>query len=78
MERWKIGRRHEACLERIAELHELIADAEAQTLAGAAVQLRRLDAMLDDEDQAAIGLLESALEVVEDEVLSAGSMAIAD
>jgi hypothetical protein len=29
------------------------------------VQLRRLDAMLDDEDQVAIGLLESALKVVE-------------
>jgi hypothetical protein len=78
MERWKIGSRHEECLTRIAELEELIAGTEAQTLAGAAVQLRRLDAMLDDEDEVAVALLESALEVVEGEVLSAGPVATAD
>ena len=33
MERWQIGTRHKACLERIAELQKLIAAAEAQTLA---------------------------------------------
>ena len=73
MARWRIGSRHEACLIRIAELRELIAETEAQTLAGAAVQLRRLDAMLDGEDQVAVGLLESALQVVDREVLSAGT-----
>ncbi len=51
MERWEIGRRHEACLTRIAELQELIAVTDAQTLAGAAVQLRRLDAMFDGEER---------------------------
>ena len=72
MERWKIGRRHEECPTRIAELHELIAETEAQMLAGAAVQLRRLDAMLDRQDREAVGLLESALKVVEREALSTG------
>jgi hypothetical protein len=34
IERWQIGRRHEACLGRIAEFEELIAGTDAQTLAG--------------------------------------------
>jgi hypothetical protein len=58
MERYEIGRRHEECLSRIAET-------EAATLAGAAVQLRRLDAMLDGEERQPVGLLASALRVVE-------------
>ncbi len=72
MARCEIGRRHEACLERIAEVQNLITETEAQTLAGATVQLRRLDAILDGKDQVAVGLLESALEVMEREALAVG------
>ena len=65
MERWQIGRRHQAYLIRIRELHRDIAEAEAKTLAGAAVQLRRLRAVLDDESSVVEGLLEGALKVIE-------------
>ena len=70
MERWQIGRRHQAYLIRIRELHRDIAEAEAKTLAGAAVQLRRLRAVLDDESSVVEGLLEGALKVIEMSVSS--------
>ena len=71
--------RHVADLDMPA-VHQVgirIAD-PGQTPTGAAVQLRRLDAMLDDEDEVAVGLLESALKAVEGEALSVGPVATAD
>ncbi len=41
VDRAAIGRRLEDVLENIAEIHELIADVQPRTLAGAAVLLRR-------------------------------------
>ena len=72
MERYEIGRGHRECLDRIRELHELIAETGARTIAGAAVQLRRLAALfdrlgaiLDRENRAAGQLLRSALRALE-------------
>jgi len=69
MERYELGCRHRECLERIRELREPIVETEARTLAGAAVQLRRLNAMIDGDERQAIGQLVSALQVVEEEAL---------
>jgi len=62
--RAEIGRKVEDALERIGELQYAIATSPADTLADAAVKLRRLDALLDGEDPAR-RLLVSALAVVE-------------
>ena len=47
MERYEIGCRHRDCLARIREIQESFVAIEAHTVAGAAVQLRRLEVMLD-------------------------------
>ena len=66
MERYEIGCRHRDCLARIREIQQAIVDTEARTVAGAAVQLRRLEVLLDREDRAtAIRLLASALGALE-------------
>ncbi len=62
--RAEIGRKVEDALERIGELQCAIVTFPADTLADAAVKLRRLDALLDGEDTAR-ELLSSALAVVE-------------
>ena len=66
MERYEIGCRHRDCLARIRDIQESIVATEAHTVAGAAVQLRRLEVMLDREDRAAaVRLLASALGALE-------------
>ena len=66
MERYEIGDRHRQCLSRIHEIQESIIASKARTVAGAAVQLRRLQVLLDREDRAAAArLLASALGAVE-------------
>ena len=62
--RSEIGRKVEDALTRIGELQYAIVAFPADTLADAAVKLRRLDALLDGEDPAR-QLLSSALTVVE-------------
>ncbi len=62
--RAEIGRKVEDALERIGELQYAIVTSPADTLADAAVKLRRLDALLDGQDPAR-QLLVSALAVVE-------------
>ena len=62
--RAEIGRKVEDALERIGELQCAIVTSPADTLADAAVKLRRLGALLDGEDPAR-QLLISALAVVE-------------
>ncbi len=47
MERYEIGRRHRDCLARIREIQEAIVATKARTIAGAAVQLRRVEAKFD-------------------------------
>ena len=63
--RHEIGRQHQECLHRIGKLHDLIVSTEARSLAGAAVHLRRVEAMLDRENPAAMRLLASARKAVE-------------
>lgn len=74
MDRWKMGRRREAVLNRIAEIYGEIASTQPKTLAGAAVQLRRALAALDahnckapcpDRERMEARLVASALVVVE-------------
>ncbi len=65
MERYEIGCRHRECLARIREIQASIASTEARTIAGAAVHLRRVEAMLDRENPAAMRLLASARKAVE-------------
>ena len=62
--RAEIGRKVEDALTRIGDLQYTIVTSPADTLADAAVKLRRLDALLDGEDPAR-QLLSSALGVVE-------------
>ncbi len=62
--RAEIGRKVDDALGRVGELQYAIATFPANTLADAAVKLRRLDALLDVEDPAQ-QLLVSALTVVE-------------
>ncbi len=57
IERAKIGRRREDALSEIATLRHRIATGRAQTLADAAVQLRRLVAEADTEGSSLRGLL---------------------
>ena len=64
MARAEIGRKVEDALERIGNLQHAIVAFPANTLADAAVKLRRLDALLDGQDPAR-RLLASALAVVE-------------
>ncbi len=56
MERYRIGKRHEQTLARIAELEAAIASAKAVTLEDAAVQLRRVLARLHDASLKALVL----------------------
>ena len=49
MERYEIGCWHRDCLNRIREIQQAIVATEACTVAGAAVQLRRLEVSLDRE-----------------------------
>ncbi len=63
MERYRIGKKVDAALKRIAELEAAIAGAKAMTLEDAAVQLRRVLARLDDASLEA--LVMSALGAVE-------------
>ena len=63
--RHEIGRQHQECINRIGKLHDLIVSTEARSLAGAAVHLRRVEAMLDRENPAAMRLLASARNAVE-------------
>ena len=65
MEPYEIGDRHRECLARIHEIQESIIGIEARTLSGAAVHLRRVEAMLDRENPAAMRLLASARQKVE-------------
>ena len=65
VQRARIGRRIEDVLERVSELYGVITTAQPETLQGAAVQLRRALAMLDDADVTAQRLIDSALNVVE-------------
>ena len=62
--RAEIGRKVDDALERIGDLQHAIVAFPADTLADAAVKLRRLDALLDGEDPAR-QLFISALAVVE-------------
>ncbi len=48
--RAKIGRRVEDALRRICELQHAIATAQAKSIPDAAVQLRRLAALLENQD----------------------------
>ena len=59
--RAKIGRRVEDALSRICELQHAIGTTQAKTLLDAAVQLRRLAALLDGQD-APILRLETVIE----------------
>lgn len=66
VERARAGREREDLLDRIGELQVLIARTPAQSLAGAAVQLRRLAAMLESERATpALRLVESVRQAVE-------------
>ena len=65
IERAGTGRRIEDALSRVAELYGVIANAQPATLQGAAIQLRRALAMIDDSNIAARRLVDSALNVVE-------------
>ena len=70
--RHEIGRQHRQCLDRIRKLHELIVSTEARSVAGAAVHLRRVEAMLDRENPAAMRLLASARKALEAHLQAAG------
>ncbi len=59
--RAEIGRKVEDALERIGELQCAIVTFPADTLADAAVKLRRLDALLDGEDTARELLISASL-----------------
>jgi hypothetical protein len=68
MDRYRIGKEVGATLSRIGEIERAIAETQAETLAGAAVQLRRLQVVMDEMRQVppvARALLGSALGVVE-------------
>lgn len=65
VQRARIGRRIEDALSRIAELYGVITSTQPETLQGAAVQLRRALAMIEDTNVSARRLIDSALNVVE-------------
>ncbi len=65
MDRAGIGRRLEDVLEDIAEIHELIAEVQPQSLASAAILLRRALAAIGDPGKAEARLVGAALEIVE-------------
>ena len=66
MERYEIGCRHRECLARIRKIQASIVATKARTVAGAAVQIRYLEVLLDRGDQAvAARLLPSARKAVE-------------
>ena len=65
LDRWALGKEHDANLARIRDLQVAIASTPARTLADAAVLLRRLNAWLDDGTVAELQMLRSALNVVE-------------
>ncbi len=75
LDRAKIGRRREEALSEIDALRDRIVTARAETLADAAVQLRRLVVMADEEPRphalmgspSACRLIASVLAVVERE-----------
>jgi hypothetical protein len=56
-DRYRVGRDLDRTLTRIGELEQRIATTQAETLAGAAVQLRRLGAMLDANGSEGVRLL---------------------
>ena len=65
LDRWALGKEHDATLACIRDLQDAIARTPARTLADAAVLLRRLNAWLDDGTATELQMLRSALDVVE-------------
>ena len=61
VERARLGRKVDDTLDRISDIHRQIVTTPARTLAGAAVQLRRLQTMLGSENLRVRQLLRSAL-----------------
>ena len=64
MDRWRIGKKADQALEELQRVQRAIMETRATDLADAAVQMRRLQALLDEEPGAQ-ALLGSALGVVE-------------
>ena len=62
-----IERQADVTLERISELHRQIVTTPARTLAGAAVQLRRLSVHVDEKNAAMAALVTAIAAVVERE-----------
>ena len=71
LDRARIGREMERTLGQIRDIEKEIAFVQARTLAGAAVQLRRLGAPLDGEGYHASALLASALTAIEGAAVTA-------
>ncbi len=65
VDRASIGREHSLALDAIGALQRRITVVRAETLADAAVQLRRLGAMAGDDDPEMMLLVASVLAVVE-------------
>lgn len=68
VDRARTGRRIEQILIRIGELHHDIASIQAEGLTGAAVQLRRLTARMDEADELSQAMFASVLVAVEDAI----------
>ena len=65
LDRWALGKEHDAVLDRIRDLQDTIAQAPARSPTDVAVKLRRLAARIDGSDMLAWQLVTSALKGAE-------------